>query len=188
MDPTIPFLTKGNPEVIRVMNQIIISVRALTNMVGDGVVNVQKTSSGVTLKLDIDRLAGELPKGGSAGGTTWYIVTENPVYNDPVRDRYVVQKAIEDSAGEWEGDGTDVVIERALGYEGYDVDAEDIRNWTPWYLEGAIVKVASHLDDDNSASLGKEFFLDMPMLYTGPETEASLRTHETEGWAQAVWI
>jgi len=122
----------------------------------------------------------------SAGGglaTVWAIVTEIPEYNDPTKDRYVVQKASV-VTGTWTGDGTDITIERALGYEGYDANAEDIRNWAPWYLVGSLVEIVSRWDEGEAAA---QWYIDMPMMYGGEESVSSFRHSEEDGIVQAVW-
>jgi hypothetical protein len=127
--------------------------------------------------------------GGSGGGVAdfqWAIVLQIPEYNEITKNKYVVQKAVESSTtvNGWEGDGNDIEIDRALGFEGYPEDAKDIRNWNPWYEIGSIVKIVQRFDNETSE---EKWFLDMPLMYTGPETTASLRHDVTNNHIEAVW-
>jgi len=181
----IQIITKGEPEMVRTINSLIEAVNSLNRMTGDGLVFVDKTTGGIALKLDMDNINSliDASGGGSNLATIWAIVTEIPKYNDTTKDRYVVQKASV-VTGTWTGDGTDIIIERALGYEGYDTNAEDIRNWAPWYLVGSLVEIVSRWDEGEVAT---QWYIDMPMMYGGQETISSFRYSEEDGIIQAVW-
>jgi hypothetical protein len=132
-----------------------------------------------------------LPQTSSGATYKWVIVTEMPEYDEPTKDRYIVQSLSADSAGNFEGNGTDIEIDRMLGYEGYDTHAEDIRRWAPWYEVGAIIKIVKRLDPNKQVSSGvfgeKVWFLDMPTFYCGHESKASIRWDEVTGKIQCVW-
>ena len=123
--------------------------------------------------------------GGSGDATQWAIVTTMPEYEESTGDRYTVQKASVDESGNWVGDGTDITIERAIGYEGYDSEAIDIRNWVPWFKVGAIVRIVSRWDEAEADTI---WYLDEPLIYTGGETTSGLRYSEELGHPVPVWI
>lgn len=123
--------------------------------------------------------------GGSSGGQSvqYALITQTLEYNDPLKNCYIVERAsLVDNV--WTKDGNPITITRALGYEGYDSYAQDLRNWQPWYPVNSLVKIISHYDETEADML---YYLDMPMFYTGPETQASLRWNEELGIVQAVW-
>ncbi len=121
---------------------------------------------------------------GGGGAVQYAVVTQAPEYNDPAKAKYVVQKASV-VGGVWTGDGTDLTITRALGYEGYPTAAQDIRNWLPWYLVGAVVRIVERWDE---AAAANAWYLDMPQIYGGAEDASSLRQSEITGHPEAVWV
>lgn len=126
--------------------------------------------------------------GGSGTSTQWAIVTQAPEYNDPTKNKYVVQKASVNAYGEWEGDSSNINITRAIGYEGYldgvDDDCEDIRNWSPWYMVGAVVRIVERWDEAAGDSM---WYIDETMAYGGSETESSVRADGDTGRIRSVW-
>gem|GEM_PF-2241186 len=124
--------------------------------------------------------------GGSGGGSSVQlaIVTQEPEYNNALKDRYIVQKCSL-VGGVYTGDTIDIAIDRVLGYEGYPNPAGlDIRNYIPWYKVNSIVRIVQQWD---VAAGALKWFLDMPLIFAGAETDASLRWNPTDGLAQAVW-
>ncbi len=80
---------------------------------------------------------------------------------------------------------TGPATDRVLGYEGYPNPAGlDIRNYIPWYKVNSIVRIVQQWD---VAAGALKWFLDMPLIFAGAETDASLRWNPTDGLAQAVW-
>lgn len=121
----------------------------------------------------------------AAGDKTIYaIVIQSPEYNDPAKNKYIVQRATVNE-GQWVGDGNDIEIVRALGYEGYGTDALDIRNWLPWYPVNSIVRIIQHYDATAQESV---WFIAESMLYGGPEHNSSLRYNEDAQQSEAVWV
>jgi len=95
-------------------------------------------------------------------------------------DEYTVQK-IDESGTK---DGTDIIIDRALGYEGYGTDGTDIRNYSPWFGVGAIVPISQHYDD-TAGEL--KWFIDMPFVFIGKPVDRSIDIDETYQRTMAVW-
>lgn len=118
------------------------------------------------------------------GAIIWAIITQMPEYNDATKAKYIIQKANFNGTA-WVGDETDIEITRALGYEGHGSDALDIRNWFPWYPVDSLVKIISKIDQTTGLAM---WYIDMPMMYGGPEDESSLRFDETKLIPQAVWV
>ncbi|HOM61931.1 MAG TPA: hypothetical protein PLP49_10930 [Anaerohalosphaeraceae bacterium] len=122
----------------------------------------------------------------ATGGEISYcyaVITQVPEYNTS-KNYYLVQRItlVEE---EWIPDGEDLEIDRALGYEGCDTAARDIRNWIPWYAEDSIVKIVQRWDEIDGEL---KWFLDMPLIYAGAETTASLRHSPITGHVEAVWV
>ena len=164
------------------MNEMVAQIKRANNIklkVKGGTGGSKPNPKGHTLQVNIPK-----SKSVKAGDTTQYaIVITAPEYDNPVRDNYVVQKASV-IADVWTGDGDDITIERALGYEGYAVAAEDIRNWAPWYLTDSIVKIVFRFDEQAGVD---KWFVDMPMMFHGSESQSSIRFSEAGGFTQAVW-
>jgi len=164
------------------LNQIVAQVKKANNIklkVKGGTGGKRHSRKGDTLQVNI-------PKTKNVGDTTqWAIVITPPEYDNPVRNNWVVQKASVNTSDEWEGDGDDITIERVLGYEGFDSNAEDVRNWTNWPLTDGICKIVNRFDEAEGDNI---WYMDMPMMYTGPPDEASLRFSQKDGYTQAVWI
>ncbi len=125
------------------------------------------------------------PEGGGAASLQWAIVTEIPEYDSATADHYTVQKASVNTSGAWVGDGTNITIDRALGYEGYDANATDIRNWLPWFKVGSIVRIVSRWD---AAEADTIWYLDEPLKYVGGESTSSFRHNSETGHIVAVWV
>jgi hypothetical protein len=168
------------------IDKINVSVR-------NGIGKVVTIGSTANIMLDLTQAARAAAAAGDV--TQWAIVITVPEYNNPTGDKYVVQKANRDTDdqsptyNEWIGDEVDIDIERCLGYEGYDDEAEDIRNWAPWYLVDSIVKIVEHFDEDEFGASTEEsiWFLDMPVMYGGGEDISSMRFSEDDGITQCVW-
>jgi hypothetical protein len=89
--------------------------------------------------------------------------------------------------GQWVKDATPIMIDRAIGYEGYGTaEARDIRNWIPWPLVGSMVEIVKKYDATDGED--KWFIATPSMIYAGPENEASLRHSESNGYVEAVWV
>jgi len=125
-----------------------------------------------------------MSEGGTAG-FVWAEITGLPKYNSST-DYFTVEK-VNWSAGQWVKDGSPIQIDRAIGYEGYGTnDAKDIRNWIPWPPIGSIVQIVEKEDEEAE---GKKWFIASPsMIYTGPESQTSIRHNESNGCAEVVWI
>ena len=183
LSPLRPFV-EGDPELIRKMNELIYAINNFNKMVGDPLIKVNRTEQGTALSIDMNAIIQRIPKRIGVGDSTqWAIVITAPIYDNPAGDKYVVKKASV-VTGSWVAEGDPIDIERVLGYEGYDSDAEDIRNWAPWYLAGSIVKIVERWDEAEVSDL---WYLDMPMEYGGAEEDASIRFSEDDGITQAVW-
>lgn len=135
--------------------------------------------------------------GGSAAETQYAIVTQTPEYNEPTKAKFIVQKASIDTDSEsetynqWIGDGTDIDIERALGFEGNiahegDNTAKDIRNWHTWPAVGSIVPIIQKWDYEQ-ATPALRWYIDIDMDYGGDETVSSIRMDDATLIKQAVW-
>lgn len=164
------------------IKDITLSVRTSSGQPVKSKVSIQ--ANGVAnLTMTIPKAPDVVPA--AAGDTTqWAIVITAPIYNNPSGDKYVVQKAAVNVSDEWEGDGDDIDIERALTYESNDVYAEDIRNWSPFYLADSIIKIVSRWDEAADDFI---WFIDMTMLYGGRESKASIRFNTDDNITQAVW-
>lgn len=63
----IPPFTEGPPALKKKMNEIIAVVNSVSNMTGDGLVQVVRTQAGMTLHINPDRIAPFIPKVGGGG-------------------------------------------------------------------------------------------------------------------------
>ena len=135
--------------------------------------------------------------GGGGAATIWAVVTQAPEYNDPAKAKYVVQKASVDTDNqsetynEWVGDGVDIAIERALGFEGHIkheglLDAMDIRNWHPWPPVGSVVPIIEKWDYEQAVP-ALRWYMDIDMVYGGKESDSSIRVDDETLITQAVW-
>lgn len=100
-------ITSGPPELVRTINRMIDAVNAFQRMTGDGFIQVQKGGQNVTLKLDIDRINGVMPKakGGSSLPTRRAICTEDAGANS------VITANLFDSSGvELDGSGEEITV------------------------------------------------------------------------------
>lgn len=161
---------------------------------GDGLIEVV---NGQTFRLNVNRLRSRIPQlsGGGSGGPQYAIVTEVPEYNDPVKNKFVVQKASKNADDEWAGDGTDIDIERALGFEGHvthegNDNAKDIRNWHPWPSVGTVVQIIQKWDAEQETPANRWYMTGekAPSDYGGSESVASLRVDDETLLTQAVWV
>lgn len=122
--------------------------------------------------------------GGVAQSTIWAEVTGTPAYNSSTDYFSVERVSLID--GQWVKDATPIMIDRAIGYEGYGTaEARDIRNWVPWWPVGSLVQIIERWDE---AAAANKWFLDMQMFYAGPESEASIRHSAIAGHVEAVWV
>jgi len=116
----------------------------------------------------------------STTATTYWAEVTATLTHDSV-DEYTVQRI--DSSGV--KSGTDITIDRALGYEGYDAAGTDIRNFMPWFEVGSIVPIAKHYD---SAEDGMKWFINLSMVFIGLPVDRSLDIYEADDRrAMAVW-
>jgi len=124
--------------------------------------------------------------GSSGGGVQpiWAEVTETLSHGSS--NSYTVQK-IDESGNK---DGNDIVIDRALGYEGHGSDGEDIRNYSPWFGVGARVPIAQHHD---TGAGGLKWFINLTLTFVGKPADRSLdieevtTASESEYRTMAVW-
>lgn len=150
------------------------------------------------------RMPGGTAAPSAAVPVQWAIITQIPVYDDPTKAKFIVQKASVDTDSEsatyneWVGDGTPINIERALGFEGYldgsTDDAKDIRNWSPWPGVDSIVPIIEKWDFEQTTPANR-WYIDITMLYGGDETISSIRQNPTyldgsieRNIIQAVWV
>ena len=148
-----------------------------------------KGSNNQQILIDIPKQTGSTTT--TTGETTlWAVIKQGLVYNEAGGDTYTLNLITFDnpSTGGYT-EGSEITIDRALGYEGYynsgaDTNDLDLRNYVPWYSVGSIVKVLERYD-----LLAEEeiYFIDLPIAYTGEETIASLRWDSDTGIVQAVW-
>lgn len=134
---------------------------------------------------------------GQSKATVWAVVTQIPEYNVSGKNKYIVQKAAIDTDSEsetyneWVGDGSDIDIERAIGFEGYldgdDDFCKDVRNWFPWFGVGAVVPIVERWDYEQTTP-ALRWFLDKTLIYGGPETDSSVRHSEDDGFVHTVWV
>ena len=173
----------GSPELVSKMNQVINLVNNLSVFIGDRYVQANRTFHGVTISTNIDAILSRIPKtpADAATGFQFAEITEALSYDDitPI-DEYTVQKI--DGAGE--KDGTDITIDRALGYEGYGEDGEDIRNYAPWFGVGTIVPIAQHYDETEEAL---KWFIHASVLFIGEPANRSIDIYESSLRTMAVW-
>jgi hypothetical protein len=89
-------LIQGPRNLVNKINEIVHAVNALSNLRGDGLVNVQKSDAGYTLRLAVDQVNARIPKsqGGSGGNTIRRaIVSTTPGATD------IVQCTLDNSQG-----------------------------------------------------------------------------------------
>jgi hypothetical protein len=78
-------IISGSPELVRTINLMIDSVNAFQRLTGDGLVQVQKTGLNVSLKLDINRINGLLPKAKGASAPVFAVVVKDIKLDDETR-------------------------------------------------------------------------------------------------------
>ena len=126
--------------------------------------------------------------GGGSRAVQYAVVTQVPAYNDPLKNKFVVQKASVDTDNQsetynkWVGDGVDIAIERALGFEGHvkhegSLDAMDIRNWYPWPPVGSVVPIIEKWDYEQAVP-ALRWYMDIDMVYGGKESDSSIRVDD----------
>lgn len=166
-----------------------------------GVSSVKRIGDTVHINLILPRNKNIAATSTSSSITrTYAIVTVAPEYNNPELAQYTVQIATLDSNiesetyGQYVGDGTDIIIDRALGFEGLynpytqtgDENALDIRNWGINYKSGALVEIISRPDLENPSNDTK-YYINCFAQYFGSETVASVRNDYENGITLAVW-
>ena len=117
----------GSPELVSKMNQIINLVNNLSVFIGDRYVQANRTFHGVTISTNIDAILSRIPKTPADAATGLQFAEVTATLTHEAVDEYTVQKI--DGAGV--KDEVDIAIDRALGYEGYGEDGEDVRNYAP---------------------------------------------------------
>ena len=125
--------------------------------------------------------------GGSGGSTGSFSMAEVTVtLSHASIDQYTVQK-ISDAGVK---DGVNIVIDRAIGYEGHGSDATDIRYFMPWFGVGSRIPISQHYDDDASAM---KWFINLAMAFVGKPSDRSIDIEEettadqSEYRTMAVW-
>jgi len=193
---TVERFTSGKLEQNRKLNLLVDAVKSLQNLNGDIFIRVANTPVGTTIRLNfaaiLERIMKNNTGGDSGGGIVVYTaeVVETLVYGESAGiDAYTVQKI--DSLGE--KDGTDIIIDRAMGYEGYGTDGEDIRNYIPWFGVGTRVPIIQHFDNNETSAGASKWFFYLPMTFVGKPADRSLdveietTSDESEYRAMAVW-
>jgi hypothetical protein len=209
-----PHFEGGSAELRDKLNRLVSDLYRSLNIRTDGIICQAKSPTGISLRLDIPALMQQLPQlYGSGGGgpvaTVYCKVMQIPVYNDPTKAKFVVQIANIDTVvgsqtyQQWVGNGTDIQIERALGFEGFldggNNDCKDIRNWFPWPNVNSIVPLITKWDYENFVGQTRtpmtRYYMNVDMMYGGPEDIASIRqnplfVHSTyyRNIVQAVWV
>ena len=186
------FIT-GKPEQNRKLNLLVDAVKSLQNLNGDVFIRAANTPAGTTVRLNFAAILERIMKNSKGTGDTIYVgeVTSAINHEDDSAaiDAYTVQKI--NSSGV--KDGTDITIDRAMGYEGYGSDGEDIRNFIPWFGVGARVPILEHFDDNESSAGEAKWFFFAPMTFIGKPADRSLdieietTVDESEFRAMAVW-
>jgi len=186
----------GPPETVRRLNLIVEACNAFKNLQGDDLIRAFHTSFGATLRLNIDEVYRRMPKYNDGGGDGAPVsiaeVTEAITHGSSSSSvsEYTIQKI--DSTGT--KDGTNILIDRAMGYEGYGTDGEDIRNFIPWFGIGARVPIIQHYDIGGASGAGGlKWFFYIPQTFIGKPTDRSLdvevitTANESEYRAMAVY-
>lgn len=134
------------------------------------------------------------PIGGGGGGVAQTaIVTQVPEYNNVLKDMFIVQKASV-VGDEWVGDGDDITIERAFGFEGFvshegTNDAKDIRNWSPWPPVGSIINIVEKWDAEQVTPANRWYMtgIGVPSIYGGKESISNIRVDDETLITRVVW-
>ena len=117
--------------------------------------------------------------GGGGAGVVWAEVTATLTH--AAVDEYTVQRV--SAAGV--KDGTDIVIDRAMGYEGRGTNGTDLRNFAPWFTVGAVLPIVQHYD---AAAEAQKWFIDLPMRFIGQPAYRSLDVNtDSNCRTMAVW-
>ncbi len=189
------FLT-GKPETVRKLNALVDAVKSLQNLNGDVFIRAANTPAGTTLRLNFAAVLERIMKnsGGDSGSSFIVKIAEVTIAlthgtDSADIDEYTVQRI--NSAGV--KDGNDITIDRAMGYEGYGTDGEDIRNFIPWFGVGARIPIVQHFDENESSAGTAKWFFYLPMTFVGKPADRSLdievetTVNESEFRAMAVW-
>jgi len=171
--------TSGNRELVFKMNEIVQVVNNTNRLIGDSFIKANRTEQGITIQLNMDAVAARIPRYENKGSSVFFAEVTATLTHDEI-DEYTVQK-IDESGTK---DGTDIIIGRALGYEGHGTDGTDIRNYSPWFGVGAIVPISQHYDD-TAGEL--KWFIDMPFVFIGKPADRSIDIDETYQRTMAVW-
>jgi len=192
---TIQRFSVGPEETVSCLNQLVDALNLMFRITGDPFIRATGTPAGITLRLNIDEVLRRTIKyrvGGGSGGAVSIaevIISPNHESDSAAIDDYTVQKI--NSSGV--KDGTDITIDRAMGYEGYGTDGEDIRNFIPWFGVGARVPIIQHFDEDEASAGALKWFFYLPMTFIGKSADRSLdveietTANESEYRTMAVW-
>jgi len=162
------------------LNEIVDAVNRLSNIKGDGLVQVRQNQNGVSFKLGTDRVGERLGNRTSSSTSTssqFAKITQSLVYGEPAGgglSTYVV-KLVNSS---FAVTGDEITIDHVFGYSA----VQDMRDWSPWFAEDQIVKVTVSLVTGSSLY----YFADT-LTYLGDEADASLRFDEDDFRLKAVW-
>jgi len=126
--------------------------------------------------------------GGGSGGdpTQWARVTQVPEYDDPEKAKYIVEKIrVNPTTLLWEPYDPVIEISKVYGQGEMTDGREDIRNYVPWYVVNAWIKI---IERWNQTTQEDEWLIDMPLIFTGEPTECSIRFDSDKKITQAVWV
>ncbi len=88
----------------------------------------------------------------------------------------------EDNAWWTLGGSDEIEIDLAMGYAAYSSSKRDLRDWLPWLIEKAVQPIIKRTE-----SSGDKWFFALNLFFAGTESASSLRWHETQDRAMAVW-
>ncbi len=132
MSRRIPRLTGGTASARDKLNRVIDAVNALQQLTGDGLVSVQQTASGTTLRLDVDRLQARLPKLQHSGVTRFGVAYEATPWE--TGEKYILLHPCDDKDGNGEDTGTSIEAyifgNTNLAPDGINVSEDDVLAYT----------------------------------------------------------
>lgn len=188
---TVERFVTGKFETQRKLNLLVDAIKSLQNINGDVFIRVANTPIGTTIRLNFAAVLERIMKNSGGGGGEQVQFAEitvalNHDSESAAVDEYTLRR-IDDSGTKY---GDNITIDRAMGYEGYGSDGEDIRNFFPWFGVEAIVPIVQHFDDVEGDA---KWFFYIPMTFIGKPSDRSLdieietTSGQSEFRTMAVW-